>query len=645
MEAPELLRRPRAVSFTKVQIDDAFWSPRLETNRTRTILHEYEMCKQTGRIDAFLLDWRPGKEPMPHYFWDSDVAKWVEAASYSLATHPDPQLEALVDEVVQKIASAQQPDGYLNIYFTVVAPEKRWKNLGMWHELYCAGHLIEAAVAHYQATGKRTLLDVACRYADYIDSVFGPEPGKRGGCPGHQEIELALVKLYRLTGERRYLNLALFFLNQRGQKPSFFVKEMESLDPEDAKLNRHFFKKQGDTYDTSYVQDHLPVREQSVVVGHAVRAMYMYCGMVDVGVECGDHELLAAAKRLWDNLTLRRMYVTGGIGSQRANEGFTDDYDLPNESAYAETCAAVGLIFWAHRMLHAEPDGRYADILERVLYNGALSGVSLDGERFFYDNPLESRGNHHRQDWFGCSCCPPNIARLLASLGGYIYSEAIDAIYVHLYISGSARFSLGATEVTLRQESRYPWDGRIRITLEPDRQATFDLALRIPGWCRKARLLVNGEEVDDAPVRRGYVYVRRHWRRGDVIELELDMPVERVYAHPSVRQTAGCVALQRGPIVYCLEGVDHPFPLHRVVLPASASLKTEYEPDLLGGVVAIYADALLEDDAAWQGEGAELYRTEPPARNRVRIKAVPYYAWDNRAPGEMRVWIREEADL
>ena len=636
MSAPTHVRQTRPVSFTNVSIDDPFWSPRLEINRTRTLYHVYQMCKQTGRIDAFLLDWKPGKEPKPHYFWDSDVAKWVEAASYSLATHPDPELKQKLDEVVAKIAGAQQPDGYLNIYFTVVEPEKRWANLGMWHELYCAGHLFEAAVAHYQATGERTLLDCALRYADYIDSVFGPQPGKREGCPGHQEIELALVKLYRVTGERRYLHLSRFFLDQRGQKPSFFVKEMERLSPEDAALNRHFFQR-GDTYDTQYVQDHLPVREQSDVVGHAVRATYMICGMVDVGLELGDKALIDAAYRLWESACQRRMYITGGIGSHRANEGFTCDYDLPNETAYAETCAAIGLVFWNHRMLHVQPDGRFADVMERALYNGVISGVSLDGERFFYENPLESRGDHHRQDWFGCSCCPPNIARLLASLGGYIYSEALDAIFVHLYIGGSARFRLGATGVTLRQESRYPWDGRIRLTLEPDRQASFDLALRIPGWCRSYRVTVNGQDASGVgSIDKGYLYLRRHWRRGDVVELELDMPVERVYAHPAVRQTAGCVALQRGPVVYCLEGVDNPFPLHQVALPSESRLEATFEPDLLGGVVTLRGEALLDEES-----GGDLYRTTPPARRPVRIKAVPYATWDNREPGPMRVWIRE----
>ncbi|HEX6970664.1 MAG TPA: beta-L-arabinofuranosidase domain-containing protein [Limnochordia bacterium] len=624
----------RPVPFTRVAIEDRFWGPRLELNRRRTIPHQYRQCEQTGRIDAFKLEWRPGMEPKPHYFWDSDVAKWVEAASYSLATHPDPELSALVDAVVEKIAGAQQPDGYLNIYFTVVAPQKRWTNLGMWHELYCAGHLIEAAVAHHQATGKRRLLDVACRLADHIDSVFGP--GKRDGCPGHQEIELALVKLFRTTGERRYLNLAKFFLDQRGQKPSVFARELDRLDPEDARTNRHFFIRPDGSFDSSYCQDHLPVREQTEVVGHAVRAMYLYAGLADVGLETGDTGLLTACRRLWENVCRRRMYVTGGIGPSGRNEGFTRDYDLPNETAYAETCAAVGLIFWNHRLLQIDADARYADVIERALYNGALSGLSLDGEKFFYVNPLASAGEHHRQGWFGCACCPPNVARLLASLGGYIYSEAEDGAYVHLYVSSRAELSIGGTDVRLEQHSDYPWDGRIRLRVFPASPGRFALCLRIPGWCRSHAIRVNGEPVV-APLRRGYARIEREWEEGDTIECELAMPVARIWAHPAVPQDAGLVALQRGPIVYCLEGVDHEVALHRIALPEDRPIRARFDPELLGGVVKLEAEALALDDTGWEGA---LYRDEPPALRPVRIQAVPYYAWDNRAPGEMRVWLR-----
>jgi DUF1680 family protein len=616
-------RRLIPVPLTQVTVEDSFWAPRIRVNREQTIPHEYKQCKDTGRIDAFLLNWKPGVEPKPHYFWDSDVAKWIEAASYSLATHPDPELDELLDEVIEMIAGAQQEDGYLNTYFTQVEPENRWVNLAHWHELYCAGHLMEAAVAHFEATGKRTLLDVMCRYADYIDSVFGP--GKRDGCPGHEEIELALVKLYHATGEKRHLKLSQFFLDQRGQQPSYFKKELERLNPEWA-----------GRFNPEYCQDHLPVREQSEVVGHAVRAMYLYCGMADVANEIGDQGLLEACERLWDNVCRKRMYITGGIGPARHNEGFTNDYDLPNESAYAETCAAIGLVFWNHRLLQFRGDGRFADVMERALYNGTISGVSLDGKKFFYVNPLESRGNHHRQDWFGCACCPPNIARLIASIGSYIYSQAERDAYVHLYVQGSGRMRVSGQQVVLKQETDYPWDGRILISVNPETPTGFGLNLRIPGWSRSAALAVNGESVEPA-VTRGYTRIEREWKAGDRVELAFPMPVELIEAHPAVRQDAGLVALQRGPVVYCLEQIDNPVPLHRIVLPRDVELKPRFEVNLLGGITVINGRALLADDSDWDNV---LYRAEPTRLKPLEITAITYYAWDHRDPGEMRVWLR-----
>ena len=628
-------RKLTPVALSQVTVEDSFWAPRMQINRKKTIPHEYKQCEDTGRIDAFLLNWKPGMEPKPHYFWDSDVAKWVEAASYSLATHPDPELDSLLDEVIEKIAGAQQEDGYLNIYFTVVESESRWKNLGMWHELYCAGHLMEAAVAHFEATGKRSLLDVLCRYADYIDSVFGP--GKRDGCPGHEETELALVKLYHATGEERYLKLSQFFLDQRGQKPSVFQREMENLGPEQSGGHRHFFDSDGE-FNTEYCQDHLPVREQSEVVGHAVRAMYLYCGMADVANETGDQGLLDACERLWDNVCLKRMYVTGGIGPSGSNEGFSRDYDLPNRTAYAETCAAVGLVFWNHRLLQLQGDARFADTMERCLYNGTISGVSLDGTKFFYVNPLESRGNHHRQDWFGCACCPPNIARLIASLGGYIYSQAENDAYVHLYVQGNGTLNIGGQQVALSQETDYPWDGRIKVTVTPEKPAVFGLNLRIPGWSHDATLTVNGEAVDvAASTKLGYAGIQREWKSGDEVELTLPMPVELVEAHPAVREDAGYVALQRGPVVYCLEQADNPVPLQRIILPRDAELESHFEVNLLGGITVIKGSALVVDDSDWDNT---LYRAKPAKLKPLDITAIPYCVWDHRDPGEMRVWIR-----
>lgn len=627
----------RPVPFTRVTIADTFWAPRLQINREHTIPHIYQQCLETGRIDAFKPDWQPGPDitarsawgGTPVMFWDSDVAKWLQAASYSLATHSDEQLEALVDDVIAIVARAQHADGYLNTWFTTVDPQNRWKNLRDWHELYCAGHLIEAGAAHFQATGKRTLLEVVCRYADYIGSVFGAGPGKKRGYPGHPEIELALVKLYHATGEQRYLELSRYFVDERGRQPHYFDQEARERGDDPA----NFWAR---TYE--YNQSHLPVREQRQVVGHAVRAMYLYSGMVDLAREYGDDSLLETCQQLWPNLTTKRMYVTGGIGTSSKNEGFTNDYDLPNESAYAETCAAIGLIFWAHRLLQLDCNGRYADILELALYNSVLSAVSSEGRHFFYENPLASTGLHQRQPWFFCPCCPPNLARLFASLGEYIYAQSETEAVVHLYIQGTGRLSVGGQAVSLSQETNYPWDGTVAIQVSPESPATFGLRLRIPGWCRTARVEVNGEAVDlSGRLEQGYLKIERLWQPGDMVRLDLDMPVERLSAHPEVQVDQGHVALRRGPLIYCLEQCDQAEPLHRLVLPPTAALTTQVEPDLLQGVVVVRGTAAALDDAGWEDT---LYRPEPPVARPVPITAIPYYAWGNREPGPMRVWLR-----
>ena len=628
------------VPFTAVTIDDPFWSRRLEVNREVTIPTEYDQLKQTGRIDAFRLDWKQGKAPKPHIFWDSDVAKWIEAASYSLATHPDPDLDALLDEVIALIASAQQPDGYLNVYFTSVEPDAKFSDLRDAHELYCAGHLMEAAVAHYQATGKRTLLDPLCRYADHIGRMFGRAPGQKRGFPGHEEIELALVKLYHATGERRYLELSQYFVDERGSRPHYFDLETERLR---RKGKKHFFTRHFESadqkFDYRYNQSHLPVREQAEVGGHAVRAMYLFSAMADLAGELGDPTLLAACERLWENLCLTRMYVTGGIGNARSNEGFTFDYDLPNETAYAETCAAVGLVFWNHRLLQLSCDGRYADVMERALYNGVISGISLDGRSFFYENPLASVGNHHRQPWFDCACCPPNVARLLASLGGYVYAISEEDLAVHLYISGQARMDWRGQQMQIEQQTRYPWDGQVTLRLNLERPDTFGLKLRIPGWCRSANVQINGQVVNlDGLLERGYLRLEREWHSGDEVTLELVMPVERVYAHPNVRQNTGRMALQRGPMVYCLESVDHNVPLSHIAVPRRAEFAVQFDPGLLDGVAVITGTAHAANAAEWQGD---LYRNAPHLMRNTPLRAIPYFAWDNREPGAMQVWMPE----
>jgi DUF1680 family protein len=636
-----------SVAVSKVTLGEGFWGTRVETNRAVTLSAEYKQLRETGRIDAWSLDWKNGEPNKPHYFWDSDVAKWIEAAAYSLATHPDAMLEGQLDAVIELIENAQQPDGYLNIYFSTVEPEKRWSNLRDWHELYCAGHLMEAAVAYYEAKGKRQLLDIMCRYADYIDEVFGPNKGQMRGYPGHQEIELALVKLFRATGEKRYLSLAQFFIDERGQQPHYFDLEAKRRGEN---LADYYHR----THE--YTQSHLPVREQPRAVGHAVRACYMYAGMADVATETKDQTLIDACKRLWSNLTEKQMYITGGIGPSYHNEGFTFDYDLPNETAHAETCAAIALMFFAHRMLQLEPDALYGDVMEGALYNGVLSGVSLDGTQFFYANPLAAHPgvspNHsgmrtlgadqhyRRSDWFNCACCPPNIARMLASLGRYIYSTGKNHIYVHLYVRSSAQLEVDGHSVRIEQRTDYPWKDKVRFTVQPDQTRRFTLALRLPGWCQNAELKVNAETLDIASTTtRGYFKIEREWSPGDQVDLTLPMRIERIRAHPRVRQNAGRVALQRGPLIYCLEEEDNGPNLANLFLPRDSQLVTEWEEKLLGGVVVITGEALRRDLQSWPGR---LYqRVGPNGMKRFRFKAVPYCLWANREPGEMRVWVNE----
>ncbi len=623
------------ISSRDVQLTGGFWGERNRINREVTLPVEYEQCKATGRLDAFKLNWKPGKPDKPHYFWDSDVAKWIEAVGVSLGTHPDPALEKKADRVIEWIAKAQQPDGYLNVYFTVVAPEQRWCNLEEQHELYCAGHMMEAAVAYFEGTGKRLLLDVMCRFADYIDSVFGPAKGQKRGYPGHEEIELALIKLYHATGEKRYLNLAAFFVNERGRQPHYYDKEAAVLGLDLARRRRTGY---------AHCQAHLPVREQKTAEGHAVRAAYLYAGMADVAMETGDKSLLRACKRLWANMTGRRMYIHGGIGSTRHGERFTFDYDLPNEDAYAETCAAIALVFFAHRMLKAEADGRYADVMERALYNCVISGVSLDGNRFFYDNYLASMPGSHaykgqkspqRAEWFGCACCPPNIARLLAGIGGYMYSQSGKIVYVHLYGDSKSRVSVDGRRVELQQNTGYPWKETVTLRVKPEEAMTFTIALRIPGWCRQASVAVNGEAVP-LVIRKDYARLSRKWGRGDTVTLVLPMPVERMEAHPSERHDAGRVALQRGPVVYCLEEADNGKDLNDIALDPDASLRVVQDKTL--GVPVVKTVGRKRKRRGWEHT---LYQPQRSQTESCPVTAIPYFLWANRGEGEMLVWVRQ----
>lgn len=633
-EAPPLARW-EAVTFEKVTLADRFWAPRRDANRRVSIPVNLENLEKSGNLENLRL---AGRRATDGYqgpvFMDSDVYKALEAAAYSLATDPDPELERKVEEIIGILEKAQHPDGYLNSYYTVKEPVRRWVNLRDNHELYCAGHMFEAAVAHYRATGRTNFLNVARRFADNIDSVFGPPP-KRLGYPGHPEIELALVKLWQVTGERRYFELARFFVENRGRQ--FFADE-------------HGTPK--DRYDGSYWQDDVPICDHRNIKGHAVRAAYLMSGATDVasawGVDLGrgdvsvwgrgDTNLLAMIRRVWRNTTERNQYLTGGIGPSAHNEGFTEDYDLPNLSAYQETCATIALAQWAHRMALAHGDGRQADVMERALYNGVLAGVSQDGKRFFYVNPLESRGGHHRSEWFGCACCPPNVARTLAALGGYAYAQVPDGdVVVNLYVQGSARLRLAqGREAVLHVKTDYPWDGRVTLRWElPEPAVRIGLRLRIPEWCEGATLTVGGREMPVTATTRGYVALREAWRDGSEVQLNLPMPVRRMLAHPGVKANRGLVALQRGPLVYCVEQADHADPVTALYLPGDAELKARFAPDLLGGVVVVETTARTSPGQEWN---RKLYQPEPPAKS-VPLRAIPYYAWDNRAAGPMRVWL------
>jgi uncharacterized protein len=626
-------RQLAPIPFTDVTFDDAFWAPRIEANRTVTIPHYYRQCEATGRISAFDLNFKRSlPAPVVQIFQDSDIAKWIEAAAYSLATHPDSALEAQLDGVIDKIVRAQQPDGYLNTHFTVSQPEMRFRNLRDWHELYCAGHLIEGAVAYFQATGKRKLLEAMCRYVDLIAATFGPQPGQKRGYCGHPEIELALVKLYHATDEPRYLELASYFVDERGRQPNYFDQEARERGEDPADFP---FK----TYE--YCQAHVPLRQQDKVVGHAVRAMYLLSAVADLSHERNDPSLWKTCLRLWNNLVTKRMYLTGGIGPASQNEGFTQDYDLPDETAYAETCATIGMIQWNHRLLQISGEGKFADQIERGLYNGLLSSVALEGGRFFYENPLASAGHHHRQGWFDCPCCPPNIARTLASLGQFFYSGGPKGVWVHLFAQSNAKVRVGDAEVHLRQETRYPWEGAVRITLSLERPSAFTLHVRVPGWCEGWQVSVNGVLVHPT-LQNGYLLLERDWQSGDVVEYAMDLPVQVMWAHPAVRDLRGRVALQRGPLVYCVEGVDHPgLSLAAIQLTpkraGSNGFAVEYRDDLLGGVVVLRGQARLASHKGWE---RRLYRNRAPVMKPIEIVAVPYYAWDNRDAGEMRVWLQ-----
>lgn len=630
----------RPVPFTAVEVGRGFWMPRMETNRQTTVPYCFDRCEETGRISNFVAAAQKNPDGFQGIFFnDSDVFKIVEGASYALALKPDPELDKYLDDLIAKFAAAQEPDGYLYTAKTSQSKgrygrDPRWTGLNHSHELYNVGHMYEAAVAHYQATGKRNFLDIAVKNADLIAKVFGPNPGQLTHVPGHEEIEIGLVRLYRATGDKKYLDLAKFFVDMRGNQ-----EKRESLYGE-------------------YAQDHAPVVSQSEAVGHAVRGGYFYAGVADVAALTGEKAYIDAIDRIWQDVVDRKLYLIGSVGQHGAGEGYAGAYQLTNLKAYNETCAAIALALWNHRMFLLHGDGKYADVLERILYNGFLSGVSLSGDRFFYPNPLEcdmkfkfNHGSLERSPWFDCSCCPSNVVRFLPSIPGYVYAVRDRDLYVNLFLAGKGTIDVDGEAVEVVQETDYPWSGKIRLAVSPKAARQFALRLRIPAWVRgqvlpsdlyryidaspaEWTLRVNGEAVD-APLDAGYAVLDRQWKPGDAVELDLPMPIRRVLANEQVEFDRGRVAVERGPLVYCVEGADHDGTVLDVWLADDVALTPEHKSDLLGGVTVL------------EGETSGVYRSEDGTiRSRPKaITMIPYYAWCHRGANEMQVWLPRSANL
>lgn len=635
----------KADRLRKIRITDPFWKHYQELVMDTVIPYQEKILNDEipdAEKSHALANFRiaAGLEEGEFYgmvFQDSDVAKWLEGVAYALAVRPDPDLEERADKVIEIIEKAQQEDGYLNTYFTVKEPEHRWQNLQECHELYCAGHMMEAGAAYAQVTGKKKLLNVMERMADHIEARFGTEEGKEPGIPGHQEIELGLLRLYETTGKEKYRSLARYFIDQRGKDPQYFAKEKEK---------RGWIHFGMDVNDMKYCQAHETVYEQKEAVGHSVRAVYMYTAMAELAALYQDEPLYHACRRLWDNMVNRRMYITGGIGSTVNGEAFTIDYDLPNDTVYAETCASIGLVFFARKMLDNQLKGEYADVMERALYNGIISGMQLDGKNFFYVNPLETEpgvsgklyGYEHvlpqRPRWYACACCPPNVVRLLMSLGKYFWTETEKGVYSHIFAAQEASFETMDVTIT----AQYPWKGRVTYEVHGKTEKETILGIHLPGWVDKKqlKLIYCGQEVTaEAFFRDGYLEFNRKWGEHDVITLEFAVPVRKIYANQKVREDAGCVALMRGPMVYCFEGVDNPDLLQSFCLPKE--LETEEficEEGCLKGNVLLRVKA-----TKFINQSEALYTELPPEKDEATLTAVPYYTWGNRGENQMRVWI------
>ncbi len=617
------------VPFTQVHIEDQFWSPRIETNRTVSIPSAFKECEKNGRFDNFALaaGMIKGEHQGDFSFDDTDPYKVIEGASYSLAVKYDPKLDHYLDSVITIIAAAQEPDGYLTTCVTNKCTRlsgwwgsSRWEKINS-HELYNSGHLYEAAVAHYRATGKRTLLDVAIKNADLVCQVFGPNEGQKHVPSGHPIIEMALAKLYKVTGDEKYLNMAKYFVEETGRGT------------DGHRLN-------------AYSQDHKPILQQDEIVGHAVRAGYLYSGVADVAALTHDTAYFHALTRLWENLVSKKLFITGGMGSRPQGEGFGPNYELNNHTNYCETCASIANVYWNYRMFLATGEAKYMDVLERALYNGVISGVSLSGDKFFYDNPLESMGEHERQRWFGCACCPGNVTRFMASVSNYVYATQGNDIYVNLYIQGKSEMKTADNQVQLVQTTGYPWEGKVSIQVKPEKESEFAVRLRIPGWLQSApvasdlyayttpaekyTLKVNGSTVKPAE-GDGYATIVRTWKPDDVIELELPMEVRRVKANDQVEDDRGMLAMERGPIVYCLEGIDQPDSVvFNKFIPADAKIGATFDANLLKGVMVLSGTA---KEVAQDGSIKD-----------VLFKAVPYSTWNNRGAGQMEVWVADSKD-